>query len=245
MDNLRTSFGKQKINKNQKTTMIQNIFSNVSNKYDLMNDLMSFGMHRLWKRRFVEIMNIQKNDKIIDVGSGTGDLVKIISSTYQNVFITSVDLNTEMLKLNKKRNKKNNNKIKWINCNAEKLPFKNDSFDKYATAFCIRNITFINQALNEALRILKPGGTFYCLEFSSPQLDLLSKIYKLYKKNIIPNLGNIITKNQQAYIYLEESIDKFPNQDIFETNLKASGFVNTQYINLFNGIVSIHIGNKV
>ena len=244
MDNLKTSFGKQKIKQNQKTKMVQNVFSEVSKKYDLMNDLMSFGTHRLWKKNLIEIMNIQNSDKIIDVGSGTGDLVKIIQRKNPNVSITSIDLNFEMLKYGK-NNFANNKNINWINCNAEELPFKDNLFDKYIISFCLRNITYIDKALSEAKRILKPGGTFFCLEFSTPQSPLVNRIYKFYKKNIIPLIGEKIADNKRAYRYLEQSISQFPQQDVLLTNLKKIGYINASYTNLFDGIVCIHVATKI
>ena len=244
MDNLKTSFGKQKIKQNQKTKMVQNVFSEVSKKYDLMNDLMSFGTHRLWKKNLIEIMNIQNSDKIIDVGSGTGDLVKIIQRKTPRVSITSIDLNFEMLKYGK-NNFANNKNINWINCNAEELPFQDDLFDKYIISFCLRNITYIDKALSEAMRILKPGGTFFCLEFSTPQSPLVNKIYKFYKKNIIPLIGEKIADNKRAYRYLEQSISQFPQQDVLLTNLKKIGYINASYTNLFDGIVCIHKATKI
>ena len=244
MDNLKTSFGKQKINQNQKTKMVQTVFSEVSKKYDLMNDLMSFGTHRLWKKNLIEIMNIQNSDKIIDVGSGTGDLVKIIQRKTPSVSITSIDLNFEMLKYGK-NNFADNKNINWINCNAEELPFKDDLFDKYIMSFCLRNITYIDKALSEAMRILKPGGTFFCLEFSTPQSPLVNRIYKFYKKNIIPLIGEKIADNKRAYRYLEQSISQFPQQDVLLTNLKKIGYINASYTNLFDGIVCIHKATKI
>ena len=244
MDNLKTSFGKQKVNQNQKTKMVQTVFSEVSKKYDLMNDLMSFGTHRLWKKNLIEIMNIQNSDKIIDVGSGTGDLVKIIQRKNPNVSITSIDLNFEMLKYGK-NNFANNKNINWINCNAEELPFKDNLFDKYIISFCLRNITYIDKALSEAKRILKPGGTFFCLEFSTPQSPLVNRIYKFYKKNIIPFIGEKIANNKRAYRYLEQSISQFPKQDVLLTDLKKIGYINASYTNLFDGIVCIHKATKI
>ena len=243
MDNLKTSFGKQKIKEGQKTKLVQNVFSEVSKKYDLMNDLMSFGTHRLWKNNLIELMNIQNSDKIIDVGSGTGDLIKIIKKKKSNVSITSIDLNIEMLKFGK--NKFTNKNINWINCNAEKLPFKDDLFDKYIISFCLRNITYIDKALSESMRILKPGGTFFCLEFSTPQSPLVNKIYQFYKKNIIPLIGEKIANNKRAYRYLEQSISQFPHQEDLLTNLKKIGYTNTSYTNLFDGIVCIHKATKI
>ena len=245
MNNLKKSFGKLKVSKNQKTNKVQNIFTNVTKKYDLMNDLMSFGTHRIWKKTFIEIMNIQNNDVIIDVGSGTGDLTKEIQKNNSKVSIVSIDLNYDMLKYNKNNYKNYIKKGIWINCNAENLPFKNNVFDKYITSFCFRNVTSIDKAILEALRVLKCGGIFYCLEFSTPENPLIKKIYNYYKKKIIPLLGEKIANNKNAYIYLEQSISNFPHQDILLSNLKKLGFSNTSYINLFNGIVSIHKGYKI
>lgn len=245
MKNLKTSFGRIKVNQSQKTEMVQRIFSNVTKKYDLMNDLMSFGAHRLWKKRFIDLINIQAKDNIIDVGSGTGDIVKLIIKNSFDVSITSIDLNFDILKYGKEKFKINTKKIKWLNCNAENLPIKNNFYDKYIISFCLRNITSIDRALSEALRVLKPGGSFYCLEFSAPESSIISNSYNFYKKNIIPFIGQSVTNNKKAYVYLAESISQFPHQDIFLNRLNKIGFVNTSFINLFNGIVAIHKGYKI
>ena len=242
MDNLKTSFGKRKVSKNSKTKLVQEIFTNVAKNYDLMNDLMSFGAHRLWKKELIDMLNIQKNEKIIDIGSGTGDLIKLLLKKKLKNEIYSVDLNNTMLDFGKRRFK--NKKVKFINANAEKLPFKNNTFDKYIISFCLRNITNIKIALRESLRILKPGGVFYCLEFSSPESSLVNSSYQFYKNNMIPLIGKIIAKDELAYRYLEESIDQFPNQKELLTNLNYIGYHETNYINLFNGIVCIHKGFK-
>ena len=207
MDNLKTSFGKTKVTKSIKTTLVQKVFSDVAKNYDLMNDLMSLGSHRLWKRELIDIMNIQITDNIIDVGSGTGDLVNLIIKKDLKNDVYSVDLNKEMLKYGKMRFK--SKKIKFVNANAENLPFNDNYFDKYIISFCLRNVTDIKKALEEALRVLKPGGTFYCLEFSKPESFVIEALYKNYKKYIIPLIGEKITKNRKAYEYLEESIDQF------------------------------------
>ena len=246
MDNLNNNFGKRKIKSKEKTTLVQEVFSNISDKYDLMNDLMSLGSHRIWKKKLVDIMNIQKNNKIVDVGSGTGDLVKLILNYKKDIKIYSVDLNKKMLK----KNKENFNKLKiknihFINANAENLPFENNYFDKYVISFCLRNITYINKALLEAHRILKPGGIFYCLEFSMPTSNMLNFFYSKYKEKIIPYIGDKITNNKTAYRYLEESISQFPHQEILSNKINFSGFKNVKYESLFGGIVSIHIGYKI
>ena len=148
-----------------------------------------------------------------------------------------------MLRHGKKKNI--SKKISWINCNAENLPFKKNTFDKYVISFCLRNVTLINKVLYEALRVLKPGGSFYCLEFSTPISPVINKIYRLYKSKIIPLIGERVARNKKAYKYLEESIDQFPNQKILLSKLNQIGFENTSVINLFNGIVSIHKGFKI
>ena len=242
MDNLKTSFGKRKVSKSSKTKLVQKVFTNVANNYNLMNDLMSFGAHRLWKKELIDMINIQKNEKIIDIGSGTGDLINLILKKKMQNVIYSVDLNDAMLDYGKKRFK--NKKIKFIKANAENLPFENNSFDKYIISFCLRNITDIKAALKESMRILKPGGVFYCLEFSSPKKGLVNSSYKIYKNKIIPWIGKIVAKDELAYRYLEESIDQFPNQKKLISNLNYIGYHETKYINMFNGIVCIHRGFK-
>ena len=202
MNNLKTKLGKRKIDEKNKTFLVQEIFSEVSKKYDLMNDIMSFGFHRLWKNKLIEIMNIQENEIIIDVGAGTGDLNKLMLKANKNVFIYSTDLNKEMLKINKKKFNYNlRKKIKFIHANAESLPFENNFFDKYVISFCIRNITYIDKALGEAHRVLKNGGEFYCLEFGMPSSTLLNKFYSVYKSKFIPFLGKKIANNKSAYKY--------------------------------------------
>ena len=181
MNNLKTSFGKRKVSSNVKTSLVQAVFSDVAKNYDLMNDLMSLGSHRLWKKELIDMMNIQITDTIIDVGSGTGDLINLILKKKLIQIIYSVDLNNEMLMYGKKRF--NNKKIKFIKANAQNLPFKNNYFDKYIISFCLRNVTNTKKALKEAYRILKPGGLFYCLEFSTPESDLINSIYNNYKKS--------------------------------------------------------------
>ena len=237
-----SNFGYTKVTSKEKTKLVQKVFSDVAFNYDLMNDVMSVGAHRLWKKNFIDIVNPLNNDKIIDVGSGSGDLVLEIQKKFSNIEIFVVDLNKEMLKQGKKRIKKG--KVKFYHQNAEKLNFDKNSFDKYLISFCLRNITDIDKSFKEALRILKPGGKYYCLEFSKPKSIAVSNIYSYYKSNIIPFFGKVFSNNRNAYNYLNESIDMFPNQDELKRRMEKIGFKKVKYINLFDGIVSIHSGFK-
>ena len=203
-----SNFGYLKVTTKEKTKLVQKVFSDVANNYDLMNDVMSFGAHRLWKKSFIDIVNPSAGDKIIDVGSGSGDLVLEILKRDLNLKIDMIDLNKEMLLEGKKRIKNNN--VKFFQQNAEKLNFLNNIYDKYLISFCLRNVTDIDQSFKEALRILKPGGQYYCLEFSRPNSFVLANIYSYYKSNIIPTFGKIFSNNRDAYNYLNESIDLFP-----------------------------------
>ena len=238
------NFGYTKVNSKQKTKLVQNVFSSVAPSYDVMNDLMSLGMHRLWKKRFVEIMDIKEKEIILDVGSGSGDIASEILKKNLPTNLYLLDLNEEMLFEGKKRLKKEKN-IKYFIGNAEKLNFERNFFDKYAISFCLRNITEYQLSLKEAYRVLKPGGKYCCLEFSTPKSSLILKSYKIYKSKILPLLGEVIAKDKNAYKYLSESIDLFPSQEELSKNLIDCGFVKVETINLFNGIVSIHTGYKL
>ena len=237
-----TNFGYTKVTTKEKTKLVQKVFSDVAFNYDLMNDVMSFGAHRLWKSKFIDIVNPSSSDKIIDVGSGSGDLVLEIQKRYLNAKIDIVDLNIEMLREGRKRIKKGN--VSFYKQNAESLSFTNNSYDKYIISFCLRNITDIDKSLKEAFRILKPGGMYYCLEFSRPNSFIISNIYSYYKSNLIPALGKIFSNNRDAYNYLSESIDMFPSQEDLKERMGYAGFKSVKFIDLFDGIVSIHTGYK-
>ena len=223
---------------------ITRVFQDVFDKYDLMNDLMSLGIHRLWKKKFINWLNPQKNTKLIDVASGTGDIAKLfLHKVEYKSFVYCVDENKGMLDLNKKKFDKTPN-INWFCNNAEKLPFENDYFDYYTISFGIRNVDNINNALGEAYRVLKPGGRFLCLEFSKVKNDILNKFYKTYSKSI-PSIGKLIVGKSEPYEYLIDSIEKFYNQEEFLQQIKKQNFTNISYRNLSGGIVAIHSAWKV
>ena len=237
-----SNFGYSKVTTKEKTILVQKVFSDVANNYDLMNDVMSFGAHRLWKKSFIDIVNPSTGDKIIDVGSGSGDLVLEILKRDLNLKIDMIDLNKAMLLEGKKRIKNDN--VNFFQQNAENLSFLDNVYDKYLISFCLRNVTDIDQSFKEAFRILKPGGQYYCLEFSRPNSFVLANIYSYYKSNIIPTFGKIFSNNRDAYNYLNESIDLFPKQDELRKRIESAGFKSVKYKNLFDGIVSIHTGYK-
>ena len=195
----------------EKTRLVNSVFNKVYKNYDLMNDIMSFGIHRLWKKNLVSWMNPQLENKIIDVASGTGDLAKIISNKNNNQnSIHCVEPNRGMFETGVEKLKLLKN-IKWHLCPAEKLPFKDNTFDFYTISYGIRNVTDINLCLKEAFRILKPGGRFFCLEFSKVENEILNLLYQNYSK-LIPLFGKIIVGSSNPYEYLVTSIDKFYNQ---------------------------------
>ena len=227
-----------------KTKLVNSVFSKVYKKYDLMNDIMSFGIHRLWKEKFIEWMNPGLNSKLIDVASGTGDIAKLFSKKNGNTSeITCVEPNINMLKEGEVNLKKFKN-IKWIKAQAENLPIKDDTFDFYSISYGIRNVTDINKTLSEAFRVLKPGGRFMCLEFSKIDNEMLNFIYKQYSKTI-PLIGKYIVGTSQPYKYLINSIDQFYNQTQLIELMKKNGFSNTEYRNLTNGVSAIHSGWKI
>jgi len=227
-----------------KTKLVNSVFSEVYKKYDFMNDVMSFGVHRIWKKNMIDWMNPQRNDLLIDVASGTGDLAKIYSKkTNHKSRVFCVEPNQNMLNIGKDK-LKNYKNIKWQNASAEKLPFKDNTFDFYSISYGIRNVSNINLCLKEAYRVLKVGGRFMCLEFSKTENEILSKIYKQYKK-IIPIIGKYIVGSSEPYDYLVSSIEKFYTQEELLKLMVENKFSNVKFRNLSNGISAIHSGWKI
>lgn len=253
MDNQenKTHFGFKTVNKDEKSHLVKDIFSGVAKKYDLMNDLMSGGIHRLWKKTMVNEIDFYKknqNYKIIDLAGGTGDIAFRIAKKAKDLDIKTtidiVDINQEMLDVGKDRAVDNNiySNLNFSCQDGEKLSFNDNEFDYFTIAFGIRNFTNIDKALKEAKRVLKPGGKFICLEFSKVNDYFLQKIYDKYSFNVIPKIGQIILKDRDSYQYLVESIRKFPNQDKFKNMIEEAGFKNVKYQNLSAGIAAIHSG---
>ena len=227
-----------------KAKLVNLVFSEVYNKYDLMNDIMSFGIHRIWKNKFIDWMNPSKNSSLIDVASGTGDIAKLFSLRGNNLSsITCVEPNDDMFKKGK-RNLESFKNIKWLKSRAENLPVADNLYDFYSISYGIRNVSDINKTLREAYRVLKPGGRFMCLEFSKIDNELLNLLYKNYSK-VIPTLGKFIVGSPKPYEYLVKSIDAFYNQDQLLELITKNGFTNVEYRNLSNGISAIHSGWKI
>ena len=227
-----------------KTKLVNSVFSKVYKKYDLMNDIMSLGIHRIWKSKLIDWMNPQLNERLIDVAAGTGDIAKLFSKKNNNLAqITCVEPNDEM-HFAGKSNLKNFKNITWHKAKAEKLPFKNDTYDFYTISYGIRNVSDINLSLKEALRVLKPGGRFMCLEFSKIDNEMINLLYQKYSK-IIPFVGKYVVGSSEPYDYLIKSINNFYTQDELANLIKKNGFSNVEYRNLSNGISAIHSGWKI
>ena len=222
-----------------KTRLVNSVFSKVNKKYDLMNDIMSLGIHRIWKNKFLDWMNPQQGNTLIDSASGTGDIAKMYSKIVKNSSeISCVEPNEDMFKIGKTNLNKFNN-IKWYQASAEKLPFNSNTFDFYSISFGLRNVSDINLALKEAHRVIKPGGRFMCLEFSKLENSNLAKIYEKYSL-MIPKVGKLVVGDEAPYQYLVNTIEKFPSQQEFRKIIENNGFIDVEYRNIFNGIVAIH-----
>ena len=231
-------------NLQNKKRLVENVFNQVYNKYDLMNDFMSMGVHRYWKKSLINMMNPRVSRKFIDVACGTGDIGKLfLDTTNKEAEITCVDPNKGMISQGKQKlsNYKN---IKWVISPAEKLPIKDNSFDYYTISFGLRNTKNLYKALSEAYRVLKPGGRFLCLEFSKIQNSNLDLIYKNYSK-LIPLIGSFIVGEKEPYEYLIKSIENFVNQEELISLMEDNDLKKCSYRNLSGGIVSIHSGWKI
>ena len=239
-------FGYTPVTADEKTGRVRGVFDSVADKYDLMNDVMSAGMHRCWKDRFIRDINPRPGKSCLDVAGGTGDIaVRLHRATHGRAPITVCDINNSMLAVGRDRSlDRGITDIEWITGAAEALPLPDNTYDIYTIAFGLRNVTRIDEALAEAYRVLKPGGHFYCLEFSRVDPPVFRKLYDLYSFNVIPRLGGVIANDEASYRYLVESIRKFPDQQALKARITRAGFACTGYTNLQFGVAAIHKGVK-
>lgn len=241
-------FGTERVTPEQKTRKVIGVFDSVANKYDIMNDLMSGGLHRLWKDHLIRKIRPRAGLHYLDVAGGTGDIAfRIRKKAGPEARYTLCDLNAEMLRVGRDRaiDLGYVNDFEWITGNAEKLPLPDDSVDVYTIAFGLRNVTRIDDALAEAKRVLKPGGRFYCLEFSQVREPFLARLYDTYSYHLIPKIGEIVAKDRDSYQYLVESIRKFPTREALIRRMEMAGFSRCRAESLTFGVVAIHEGVNI
>jgi ubiquinone/menaquinone biosynthesis methyltransferase len=244
-----TDFGFKKVASEQKESLVKGVFNSVASKYDIMNDAMSFGVHHLWKNALISMMGYKQNAKLLDVAGGTGDISFRFLKKFSDGYVTTSDINEAMLVEGRNRainkNIVSKKRIEWLCGNAEQLPVPDNYYDFYTISFGIRNVTNINKALEEANRVLKPGGRFLCLEFSQVDHEILAKFYDFYSFNIIPKIGQLIAGDKESYQYLVESIRKFPPKEKFKSMIEQAGFSKVSYRSMTAGAVAIHSGWKI
>lgn len=250
-----THFGFRTVDKDSKQDLVRNVFDRVARKYDIMNDVMSGGLHRLWKNDMIRALRPEPGCRLLDMAGGTGDIAfrfleaanKRLKPDSNPAQVTVCDINANMLDVGRDRaiDRGILKNIEWVCGNAECLSFPDSSFDAYCIAFGIRNMTNIDRALSEAYRILKPGGRFLCLEFSKLDMPVLDRIYENYSFHILPRIGEMITGDKSSYQYLVESIRQFPPQEKFKSLIEQAGFGRVTYRNMTGGVVALHSGWKI
>ncbi|MGJ8679227.1 bifunctional demethylmenaquinone methyltransferase/2-methoxy-6-polyprenyl-1,4-benzoquinol methylase UbiE [Paraglaciecola sp.] len=242
-----THFGFKQVDKNQKVNMVKDVFQSVAAKYDIMNDLMSLGIHRLWKRYTIDCSGVRAGHNVLDLAGGTGDLTakfsRIVGESGQVIL---ADINDAMLKVgrDKLRNLGIVGNVDYVQANAEELPFPDNTFDIITIAFGLRNVTDKDKALASMYRVLKPGGRLLVLEFSKPNNELLNKVYDTYSFHLLPKIGQLVANDGDSYQYLAESIRMHPEQEVLKSIMDNAGFEQTTYHNLTGGIVALHRGFK-
>ncbi len=238
------NFGDELVSPEEKTRRVGEVFSSVARRYDMMNDLMSGGMHRLWKDRFVARVKPRVGEEILDMAGGTGDVA--FRMARRGALVTVADINADMLEVGKQRAARHGlNGLSWKGENAEALSFADARFDAYTIVFGIRNVTDIPAALLEAHRVLKRGGRFYCMEFSSSDWPGFAKLYDTYSANVIPKVGKFVTDDEDSYRYLVQSIQRFPKPAAFKAMVAEAGFVRAAAEPMLGGLVTIHSGWKI
>ena len=242
-----THFGYREVDEDQKAGMVRGVFTNVASKYDIMNDVMSVGVHRLWKDAMMDWLAPRSGQHLLDVAGGTGDIAFRFLKRAPGAQAVVLDMTEGMLVEGRKRAEAEQmaDRLEWVVGDAMALPFANSSFDVYTISFGIRNVTRIADALSEAFRVLKPGGRLMVLEFSQLPNPAMQKAYDLYSFNVIPRMGQLITQDRDSYQYLVESIRRFPDQEAFAGMIRNAGFGNVKYRNLSLGVAALHSGWKI
>ncbi len=242
-----THFGFKQVPVEEKAGKVADVFHSVASKYDIMNDLMSGGIHRLWKRFTIELSSVRGGNRVLDIAGGTGDLTKQFSKIVGSEgSVVLADINSSMLEVGRERltNQGITNNIEYVQANAEALPFEDNSFDIVTIAFGLRNVTDKDKALRSMLRVLKPGGRLLVLEFSKPTNPLLEKVYDAYSFSLLPKMGKVITGDSDSYQYLAESIRMHPDQHTLKDMMSEAGFSRCDFHNMTGGIVAVHKGIK-
>ena len=243
----KTHFGYQKVDRGEKAGLVANVFHSVASRYDLMNDLMSAGIHRVWKRFTIEVSAVRSGDRVLDIAGGTGDLTARFSSLVgPEGEVVLADINDSMLQVGRDKliDSGFHGNIEYVQANAERLPFPDNHFDIVSIAFGLRNVTDKESALQSMLRVLKPGGRLLVLEFSKPDNELLSSAYDTYSFKILPVLGKLVAGDSDSYQYLAESIRMHPDQETLKEMMEAAGFAACEYFNMTGGVVALHKGTK-
>ena len=243
-----TDFGYEQVKTEEKAERVRAVFDSVATKYDLMNDLMSFGIHRLWKRYAVELAGLRPGHKVLDLASGTGDLAARFSGLVgPEGLVTMTDINAAMLDQGRARMADRGliGNVKYVQVDAEAIPFDDNMFDCVTIGFGLRNVTNKQQALNEMFRVLKPGGRALVLEFSHPRGEPLKWAYDIYSFKILPLIGKVVAKDEASYQYLAESIRMHPDQETLREMMQQAGFERCDYHNLTGGVVAVHRGYKL
>ena len=248
MNERTTNFGFEKVPVEDKAQRVSSVFSSVAENYDLMNDLMSLGVHRLWKRFVIDLAGIRQGQRVLDLAGGTGDLTKqLLKRVGESGSVTLADISAPMLDVGRRRLVDSGilRGVSYVQANAETLPFAENSFDRVSIAFGLRNVTVKERALTAMLRVLRPGGQVLILEFSTLNVPLLDPLYRAYLMNVLPRMGQIVAGDSDSYRYLAESIRLHPSQEVLLEMMKAAGFERCSYHNLSGGIAAVHRGYKL
>ncbi|HDS3819172.1 bifunctional demethylmenaquinone methyltransferase/2-methoxy-6-polyprenyl-1,4-benzoquinol methylase UbiE [Morganella morganii] len=240
-------FGFRTVNRNEKAGMVANVFHSVAAKYDLMNDLMSFGIHRVWKRFTIDASGVRRGQRVLDLAGGTGDFTaKFSRMVGENGQVILADINDSMLKMGREKLRNHGvvGNVNYVQANAEELPFPDDYFNCIIISFGLRNVTDKDKALCSMFRVLKPGGRLLVLEFSKPVIEPLSKVYDAYSFHVLPRIGQAVVNDADSYRYLAESIRMHPDQETLKGMMENAGFEHVSYTNMTGGIVALHKGFK-